>query len=94
MRGFPKHLNSKQDYLNCLTEFPQETKAELQRLLDNRFAWVDTAVLEDEEAGIVDDTHQVIETDEGRIQRELIEDTHSELFRLGFTVAEIQEMLV
>lgn len=93
MRGFPKHLNTKQDYLNCLTEFPQETKAELQRLLDNRFAWVDTVVLDDEEAGITDSTHQVVDTDNNRVQRELVEDSHCELFRLGFTVAEIQELL-
>ena len=26
MRGFPKLLNTKQDYLNCITDFPQETK--------------------------------------------------------------------
>ena len=30
MRGFPKHLNTKQDYLNCLEKFPAETKAELR----------------------------------------------------------------
>lgn len=93
MRGFPKHLNTKQDYLNCINEFPQETKNELQRLLDSRFVWVATAVLEDDEQGIIDDTHEVVETDDGRVQRELIEDTNSELVRLDFTVEEVQEML-
>lgn len=93
MRGFPKHLNSKQDYLNCIEEFPQETKQELQRLLDSRFVWVATAVLDEDEAGIADDTHEIIETDDGRVQRELIEDQNSELVRLGFTVEEVQEML-
>lgn len=97
MRGFPKHLNTKQDYLNCINEFPQETKNELQRLLDSRFVWVETAVLEDEEQGIIDDTHDIIkimtEPGEPIIQRELIEDTNSELVRLGFTVEEVREML-
>lgn len=93
MRGFPKHLNTKQDYLNCLGEFPDETKAELQRLLDNRFVWTDTAVLADGETGVTDDTHRVIKADDGDIQQELKEDTCSELIRLGFTVAEIEEML-
>lgn len=93
MRGFPKHLNTKQDYLNCLEKFPDETKAELQRLLDNRFVWTDTAVLAAGEAGVTDDTHRVIKTDDGNIQQELKEDTCSELIRLGFTVAEIEEML-
>lgn len=93
MRGFPKHLNSKQDYLNCIEEFPKETKEELQRLLDSRFVWVATAILEDEEAGIEDATHEIVETEDGRVQRELIEDKNSELIRLGFTVEEVQEML-
>ena len=34
MRGFPKYLNTKQDYLNCLTDYPKETKAALQELLE------------------------------------------------------------
>lgn len=93
MRGFPKHLNTKQDYLNCLEEFPSETKAELQRLLDNRFIWTDTAVLAATETGVTDDTHRVIKTEDGDIQQELKEDNCSELIRLGFTVAEIEEML-
>ncbi len=91
MRGFPKHLNSKQDYLNCLSDYPAETKAELQRLLDSRFVWQDTAIIENE--GITDDTHRVIETEDGKIQQELVEDTNAEIFRLGFTVEEVEELI-
>ena len=92
MRGFPKHLNSKQDYVNCLELFPTETKAELQRILDDRFVWVDTAILNGT-AGVVDSTHRVIESDDGLIQQELKEDTNAKLFRLGFTVSEVEEIL-
>ncbi len=92
MRGFPKHFNSKQDFMNCLELFPEETKAELQRLLDDRFVWVDTAILNGT-AGVVDSTHRVIESDDGLIQQELKEDTNAKLFRLGFTVSEVEEIL-
>ena len=91
MRGFPKHLNSKQDYLNCLSDYPAETKVELQRLLDSRFVWQDTAIIENE--GITDDTHRVIETEDGKIQQELVEDINAEIFRLGFTVEEVEELI-
>lgn len=91
MRGFPKHLNSKQDYLNCLSDYPTETKAELQRLLDSRFVWQDTAIIENE--GITDDAHRVIETEDGKIQQELVEDVNAEIFRLGFTVEEVEELI-
>lgn len=90
MRGFPKHLNSKQDYLNCLADFPTETKAALRQLLDNRFAWFDTAILDENQEGVSDETHRVVTNDGIRMQQVLKEDTTSILFRLGFTVAEAE----
>jgi len=92
MRNFPKHLNSKQDFMNCLNDYPAETKAELQTLLDNRFVWVDTAIIENE--GITDETHRVLTDEDGtKTQQELIEDTHARIFRLGFTVEEVEGLL-
>lgn len=89
MRGLPKFFNTKQDYLNCLADFAEETKKELQKLLDYRFSWFDVAVLEDGATGITDDTHRVIEN----MQQELREDPNARIFQLGFTVAEIGELL-
>lgn len=91
MRGFPKYLNTKQDYLNCMTDYPTETKAALQELLNNRFIWQTTAIIEDE--GLTDDTHRVVDYGEGKEQQELIEDDTATIFRLGFTVKEVEEML-
>ena len=91
MRGFPKYLNTKQDYLNCLTDYPKEIKAALQELLDGRFIWRATGIIENE--GLTDDTHRVVDTGEEKIQEELIEDERAEIFRLGFTVKEVEEML-
>lgn len=93
MRGFPKYLNSKQDYQNCLTDYPEETKSELQRLLDSRFVWVDTELLANDAAGTTDATHRVVNSDEGKIQQELVEDSNSELLRLGFTVQEAEDII-
>lgn len=92
MRGFPKYLNTKQDYLNCLKDYPQETKVKLQDLLDTRFVWQDTAIIEI--GGIMDETHRVIDTEDGeKIQQEYVEDERAELFRLGFTVKEVEELV-
>lgn len=89
MRGLPKFFNTKQDYLNCLSEFATETKAELQKLLDYRFSWFDVAILEDPATGIEDDTHRVIEN----MQQEYREDPNARIFQLGFTVEEVEELL-
>lgn len=47
MRGFPKWFNVKQDVLNALAEYPEETKAFLQKCLDERFSWLVTKKLDD-----------------------------------------------
>lgn len=95
MRGLPKHFNSKQDYLNCLqdTELKAGAKADLQRLLDNRYVWVDTAILEASETGVTDSTHRVIDGEDVKIQQELQEDERAELFALGFTVQEVEDLI-
>ena len=93
MRGFPKHLNTKQDYFNCLEKFPAETKAELNRLLTDRFVWVTIAVLDTDQEGMTDDTHRVVGEDDERLQQVLIENERAELFRRGFTVKETEELL-
>ena len=91
MRGLPKFFNSKQDYLNCLTidTLKEATKAELQKLIDNRFNWFDVSVLADDETGLNDDTHRVI----NGMQQELKEDPTSTIFRLGFTVQEVEGLI-
>lgn len=89
MRGLPKFFNTKQDYFNCLVEFKEETKKELKKLLDSRFSWFDTKVLEDATTGLNDETHRVIDN----MQQELKEDPNARIFQLGFTVAEIEELI-
>lgn len=49
MRGFPSHLNTKRDYMNCLAVMPHETAAALQGLLEARYAWFPARKLNDGE---------------------------------------------
>ena len=100
MRGLPKHFSTKKDYLNCLSDgaLADAVKGELQKLLDRRFIWKNGAELADGDAGLTDDTHKVVEgkkenDDAVRVQYELIEDENAELFLLGFSVAEVEELL-
>jgi hypothetical protein len=99
--GFPKHLNTKQDYLYIKEHFPEEQwLPEFQRLMDDRMAWLNIGQLASEGDGIVDETHRVVTVggeEEGvpvqYYQYEYKEDSNCKLFRLGFTVAEVEEVI-
>lgn len=93
MRGFPKHLNTKDDYMNCLTEFPTETKAELQRLLDSRYVWQDEQIIEASRDVAIKEDQRIIEEDGIKIIQKKIEDSNAEIFELGFTVAEVEDLI-
>ena len=86
-------FNTKQDFLNYLSMYPEEVTAELQKLLDTRFVWETTAILADSDTGTSDDTHRVIGEKPERMQQELIEDSNAQIFRLGFTVNEVEELI-
>jgi len=93
MEKFPKTLNTKQDVLNVLQLYPAETKAYLQRCVDDRWTWRSTGSLAQGAAGVQDETHKVVAVDSGFEQYERFEDVNCELFRLGFTVAEAEEII-
>jgi len=81
MKGFPRTINTKQDVLNLIEEYPEQTKSFLQSLVNTRMAWHPTGKLADGDDGKTDSTHKVDEvTDENdvvteRTQCELVEDT-------------------
>lgn len=96
MRGIPRHLNTRDDYLYIRDELPvDQWRPRFQDLLDKRFAWLATGPLAEGDVGIEDDTHRVVEhvDEQGqvyeRIQEVLSEDPNAPLFRLGFSVAEV-----
>lgn len=101
MKGFPKHLNSKFDYLYIKENFPADLwKPAWERLLQERQKWFDMGII-DEGEGISDDTHRV-ETFENKEdggtrkelhQFELKNDMSSDFFKFGFTVEEVEAAL-
>lgn len=93
MQGMPKILSTKQDYLNCLTIYPEETKIELQKLLDDRFTWKNNGEIKAGECPVIDETHKVIEEEGVLNQYEYVEDEYSKIFLLGFTVKEIKDLI-
>jgi hypothetical protein len=96
MKGIPKHLAMKQDYLNIMGLFEKnEWGPRFQELIDNRYTWVEVGPIEGE--GVTDDTHKVsmgiIDGEEVPVQLELQEDPNAKIFRLGFTVEEVNAYL-
>lgn len=104
MIDYPEHLNTKQDYLNMLTFDKAETVRRLEMLLSERFYWFFIKELGEGEEGLEDDTHRVcveIETPvdlnddfvEKRYQYELQESEYAPIFRLGFCVDEVEQLI-
>lgn len=87
------YLNTKEDYLNLLQSEPMEAREQLQELLDDRYAWKSMAVLEKKEDGLEDETHRILEQENEFIQAELLEDEYAKIFRLGFTVEEVEKLI-
>lgn len=84
-------MNTKQDYIN-LKDTEKGQKA-LRDLLDLRYIWKSVRVLETKEQGLEDSTHRIIDNDGDLIQQEYVEDDNAKIFRLGFTVQEVEELI-
>jgi hypothetical protein len=92
MKGFPKYINSRSDLDNCAAEFPEQTRLFLLDILNFKDVWVVTKILSDEDDGLVDDTHKVVESKNNdgvvtqRYQYELMEDPaeNGPIKRFGF----------
>lgn len=98
MRGYPKILSSKEDYYYIIENFDESLwKVELQNLLDTMKDWFFEKNLKDKSDGIVDETHKIEESGEEDniqyMQYVLRENPDCKLFRLGFTVEEVKNLL-
>ena len=98
MRGLPKHMNTKEDFNNLIDDYPNETKASLQELLNEKEKWLNTGLLDPGNEGITDETHKIVEVKNAtgeieRYQYKYKEDPNAKIFRLGFTVSEVQQLL-
>lgn len=101
MKGYPKHLSTKTDYIFARDNFPKEMWAkDWQALLDSRWNWFFVKEQPTKDGLIEDATHKIVENkDMGGVdnvtysQYELRDDENADLFRLGFTVAEVEAAL-
>lgn len=100
MKGFPKNLNTKDDYLYIKEHFDRELWVpEFQKLLDTISDWFFVKNLDLEKDGITDDTHKIVEietsSDKPTIlsQYEFRENPDAKLFKLGFTKEEIANII-
>ena len=97
MVGYPKFLNTKEDYEFVRANFPKEQwKSDFKALLDERYEWFNLGEIEGE--GVTDDTHKVVEDkrdDETvvRYQYEYKENENARIYRLGYTVEEVENIL-
>jgi hypothetical protein len=94
LRGFPKHINTKQDVEVLLNMYPEETKAFLQKCIEESENWINPVKLSESESGIEDATHAVrIDENGDRYQLEWGFDPGCNLARLGISVAEAEAMI-
>jgi hypothetical protein len=94
MKGFPKYLNTKEDYLYIQEHFSvEQVQPYFRMLLDTRLAWLpikDTSKIGKE--NFVDKTHRIVEitSEEGIITElvyeELKEDPNCRAYQVGFTI--------
>lgn len=104
MKGFPKTLNTKADYEYARSNFAlSEWLPLFEGLLSSRFVWLPTGEVASVEAGVTDITHKVVEeipsgsedsSEEKKFtQYELVENPAAKIFRLGYTVSEVEEIV-
>ena len=99
MHGYPKWLNTKEDYIYVSEHFPREKwMPDWQALLDDLYQWMYVADLASREEGIEDATHRIetIEHDDGTVSYEqwaYKKDEFARLYQLGFTEDEVRNKL-
>lgn len=91
MVGYPKWINTKDDLLTVIRDFPNDsrTKAFLESLLADRFGWFTCAECAD------DATHKKVTDnmmgEETISYYELRENPTARIFQMGLTVAEVED---
>ena len=100
MKGYPKILSSKEDYYYIIDNFDKSLwEKDVQSLLDTMKDWFFEKNLIKKSDGIEDETHKIeeVENEEheitGYTQYILKENPLCKLYRLGFTVEEVENLL-
>lgn len=100
MRGFPKVLNSKQDYENVISDFGYTAKVKraYQGLLNTakKYEFDKELATESDRTGPSPEYKVMTQEEEGEetiVQYKLVDNPNGKIFRLGFTVQEVQEVI-
>ena len=89
MRGLPKNLNTKEDYIYLKDNYSKEYWLQVfQNLLDTRYSWF--AI--DEEDYVEDDKHKKVYNEQEDTYEYFVYklNKNAKLYQLGFTVKEVQ----
>ena len=94
MEGPARYLNTRYDY-EYVKEHQDNWREYFELLYSDRLIWDNVELVED---GVTDATHRLVQSqdEEGNpvmIQQELLLDVNCKLFRLGFTVEEVEIIL-
>ena len=93
MVGYPKFLNTKEDYEYVRNNFPKnEWEKDFKALLDGEKDWFNVGETDN---GIIDDTHKVIKDEQtGKTyQYELQVNPNCKMHRIGYTREEVEKAL-
>lgn len=98
MKGYPRHINTKDDLITAMEINPVRAKVWIQSAINHREGWYVTASLDAESDGVTDDTHRVVDQgnkDRGSdwYQQEWGPLPGNRLDRIGLTVEEAEAML-
>jgi len=100
MRGFPKHINTKEDVEFLLDKYPKKTKTFLKWKLAEVKQWLVVEKLKDDDNGKTDEQHKIVEVKDEksgevteRYQYKYKDDPNCQLFKLDLTVDEANEMI-
>lgn len=98
MKGYPKHFNTRKDFLIALEIDPPRARAFLQDAVQYRDGWSMSAHLASEEDGITDDTHRVVDLGGDGESADWYQEVYGPLpgnvlDRLGISAIEATELL-
>lgn len=92
MRGLPKHLNTKEDYLYMKDNYARAYwEQSFQNLLDTRYNWF----MIDKEDYKEDENHKIVHDDQEDTDTyfEYRENENALIYQLGFTIKEVESIL-
>lgn len=109
MVGFPKFLNTREDYEYVRANFDKsEWVGKFEALLKTEYEWFNMGKIDSKEAGVEDDTHKVVEEKPQKKENETTDaeeqtvtyyqfeykiDPNCKMYKLGYTHDEVEKII-